>query len=169
MEKFQRIIEKAKTSSFQRWILNKFMGKFVPFNGPHKFFIKTITDDGFEIGMPYIRKNMNHLKGIHACGLATLCELTAGLTLMRKLGFKNYRLIMQTLEMEYFFQAKMSVMVKFELTEDWINKEVKSVLEKEDSTFVLLKVDTYDEANNHICTGTTKWQIKKWNAVKTKV
>src|SRR4051812_47753649 len=118
MDKFTQAIEKARKSNFQLWILNKFIGNFIPFNGPHKYKIIRITDNGFEIEMPYKRKNLNHLKGLHACGLATLAELSAGLTLIRKLGFKDYRLIMQELNMEYFYQAEMPARVQFELTED---------------------------------------------------
>jgi len=169
MDKFTAAIEKARKSNFQLWMLNKFIGKFIPFNAPHKFKIVEITDDGFEIEMPYMRKNLNHLKGIHACGLATLSELTAGLTLIRKLGFKEYRLIMQELKMDYYYQAKMPVRVKYELTEEFIQSKVKMPLQTEDSVFVELKTEVYDLQKNHICTATTKWQMKKWDAVKTKL
>ncbi len=169
MDKFTAAIEKARKSNFQLWILNIFIGKFIPFNGPHKYRIIGITDDGFEIEMPYMRKNLNHLKGLHACGLATLSELCAGLTLIRKLGFKDYRLIMQELNMEYFYQAKMPVRVNYELSEEFLSSQVKKPLETEEAVFVELKTDVYDLEKNHICTATTKWQIKKWNSVKTKV
>lgn len=169
MDKFNTAIEKARKSKFQLWILNTFIGKFIPFNGPHKFKIIHITDDGFEIEMPYIRKNLNHLKGLHACGLATLSELSAGLTLIRKLGFKDYRLIMQELKMDYYYQAKMPVRVKYELSDEFIHHQVKGPLEKEDSVFVELKTEVYDLQSNHICTATTKWQMKKWTSVKTKL
>ena len=169
MDKFTHAINRARQSGFRLWILNKFIGKFVPFNGPHKYKITTITDDGFEIEMPYIRKNLNHLKGLHACGLATLSELIAGLTLMRRLGFKDYRLIMQELNMQYYYQAKMPVRVKYELTEAFLQEQVKTPLETEDAVFVELKAEVYDLEKNHICTGTTRWQVKKWKSVKTKV
>lgn len=169
MDKFNKAIEDARTSNFKRWMLNKFIGKFIPFNGPHKFKIVDITDDGFEIEMPYIKKNLNHLKGLHACGLATLSELSAGLALIRKVGFKDYRLIMQELNMQYYYQAKMPVRVKYELTEEWLQTNVKDPLGSEGSVFVELKTEVYDLEKNHICTGTTKWQVKKWTSVKTKV
>lgn len=169
MDKFTMQIEKARKSNFQLWVLNTFIGRFIPFNGPHKFRITHITDDGFEIEMPYIKKNLNHLKGLHACGLATLSELAAGLTLIRQLGFKEYRLIMQELKMEYYYQAKMPVKVKFELSSDWIHQNVKQPLVAGEAVFTELKTEVYDVQNNHICTATTKWQIKNWNKVKTQV
>lgn len=169
MDKFTTAIEKARKSKFQLWILNTFIGRFIPFNGPHKFRIIGITDDGFEIEMPYMRKNLNHLKGLHACGLATLSELTAGLTLIRKLGFKEYRLIMQELNMQYFYQAKMPVRVRYELSESFLNEQVREPLGKQDAVFVELKTEVYDLEKNHICTGITKWQIKRWTNVKTKL
>ena len=169
MDKVSQAIEKARSSNFRLWILNKFIGRFIPFNRSHKFRIIGITDNGFEIKMPYIKNNFNHLKGLHACGLATLSEMTAGLTLIRKLGFKDYRLIMQELNMQYYYQAKMDVTVKFELLPDWLETVVKKPLETEDAVFVELKTEVYDLKKNHICTATTKWQIKKWNSVKTKI
>ena len=169
MDKFNRVIEQARTSNFKKWLLNQFIGKFIPFNGPHRYKIIDITDNGFEIKMPYIKKNFNHLKGLHACGLATLSELTAGLTLMRKLGFKDYRLIMQELNMQYYYQAKMDVTVKYELSPDWLEASVKKPLETNEVVFVELKNEVYDLQKNHICTSTTKWQIKKWTSVKTKI
>lgn len=169
MDKFTQAIDKARKSKFQLWILNLYIGKLIPFNGPHKYRIVEITDNGFEIEMPYIRKNYNHLKGLHACGLATMSELVAGLTLMRKMGYNKYRLIMQELNMQYYYQAKMPVRVKFELTDDFLNDQLKTPLETEDAVFVELKSEVYDLKKNHICTGTTKWQVKKWKSVKTKV
>ncbi len=169
MDKVSQAIEKARTSNFRRWMLNTFIGRFIPFNGPHKFKIIGITDHGFEIEMPYIRKNLNHLKGLHACGLATLSEMTAGLTLIRKLGFKDYRLIMQEMKMDYYYQAKMPVRAKYELASDWLETIVKKPLETNDAVFVELKTEVYDLQKNHICTATTKWQVKKWNSVKTKM
>jgi hypothetical protein len=71
--------------------------------------------------------------------------------------------------MEYFYQAKMPVRVKYELSEDFIQNQVKGPLETNESVFVELKTEVYDLQKNHICTATTKWQMKKWNSVKTKL
>jgi len=169
MDKFESILQKARSSAFYLWLLNTGMWKKIPFNKPHRFRITDITDEGFEITMPYIKKNMNHLKGMHACGLATVSEYVAGLTLLRKVGAVNYRLIMETLSMKYHYQAKQEVVAKFGLSDEWIGEHVKRPLEASDAVFVELSVDLYDRSGNHISTGTTRWQVKKWDKVRTKV
>lgn len=82
MNKLFSLIEKAKHSKLYLKILNVMLARSIPFNKPHGFTIKEIYDDGFKISLPYKRKNLNHIKGIHACALATLAEYTSGLTLM---------------------------------------------------------------------------------------
>lgn len=169
MDQLQRMIEKARGSSFYLGLLNYGLWARIPFNKPHRFRISRITDNGFEITMPYRRKNMNHLRGLHACGLATLTEYVAGLTLLRKVGSKRYRLIMETLTMKYHYQAKMAVTARFELDDAWVQTQVIQPLQNQDAVFVDLTVEIYDGGQNHICTGTTRWQLKDWSKVKTNV
>ncbi|MBX7175295.1 MAG: peptide chain release factor 2, partial [Saprospiraceae bacterium] len=42
--------------------------------------------------------NLNHLKGLHACSLATLGEFTAGMSLLHALRSMDYRLIMKEIK-----------------------------------------------------------------------
>ena len=86
MDTFQRAVQKARTSSFRLWLLNKALHWKIPFNKPHGIKITAITDDGFEVTVPYIRRNYNHIKGTHACCLATAGEYVVGLSLLRKLS-----------------------------------------------------------------------------------
>jgi acyl-coenzyme A thioesterase PaaI-like protein len=169
MDQFNQMLQKASRSSFYRMLLNMGLWKKIPFNKPHGFRITRILEHGFEITMPYKRNNLNHIKGLHACGLATLSEYVAGLTLLRKIGATEYRLIMESLQMKYFYQAKMDVSVQFELDDTWVEEQVKKPLQTQDSVMVELTTHIYDKQKNHICTGTTRWQVKPWSKVKTKV
>ncbi len=169
MNKLSGLIKKAQTSKFYLWVLNIMMHRVIPFNKVHGLKITTITEHGFEITMPYWKENMNHLKGLHACGLATLSEYVAGLTLIRKTGAENYRLIMENINVQYFYQAKDKVVTAFELTDEWMEKNVKEPLKTQDATFVVLEAHIFDTKGNKICTGTTRWQIKRWDKVKTKI
>lgn len=169
MDKFESLLQKAKTSGFYRMLLNRGLWKKIPFNKPHGFKVTGILDHGFEITMPYKRNNLNHLKGLHACGLATVSEYVAGLTLLRKIGTTNYRLIMETLSMKYHYQAKEDVIARFELNDAWVEEQVKQPLALADAVFIDLEVKLYDRSGNHISTGLTRWQVKKWDKVKTKV
>ena len=112
--------------------------------------------------------NKNHLNGVHACGLATCAEFCSGLLLLYKLGFKNYRLIMESLEIKFHYQAKSDVTAKFELTNEMVS-EIKSALENEGVTYKKCEVKLHDKEQNHVATCTTNWQIKDWKKVKTKV
>jgi acyl-coenzyme A thioesterase PaaI-like protein len=169
MDQFNQLLQKASRSSFYMMLLNMGLWKKIPFNKPHGFRITKILEHGFEITMPYKRNNLNHIKGLHACGLATLSEYVAGLTLLRKIGAKDYRLIMESLQMKYFYQAKMEVSVQFELDDAWVEEHVKKPLQTQDAVMVDLSVNVYDAQKNHICTGTTRWQVKRWDKVRTKV
>src|SRR6187402_2284113 len=101
------ITEKAKHSGFYLWVLNFFFERMVPFNMPHKFRITYVSDNSVRSLLPYRRRNLNHVKGLHACALATLTEMTSGFMLAVKLDPAKYRLILRRLEIDYLYQGKM--------------------------------------------------------------
>ena len=103
----KKIIEKSKSSSFYRKILNAGLNRLVPFNKPHGFKVVEISNLHLKTLVPYKKSNFNHIKGIHACALATLSEFTTGFLLLSRLDSRKYRLIMQSLNMDYHYQAKM--------------------------------------------------------------
>lgn len=94
MNKLNRLVAKAEKSSFYLWVLNVIAGRFVPFNKPHTFSIKHITSNSIHIELPYKKVNLNHIKGIHACALATLCEYCTGTVLLLSLDPSMYRIIL---------------------------------------------------------------------------
>lgn len=145
------------------------LGRAIPFNKPHGLKIIEVYDDGFKISLPYKRKNLNHIKGIHACALATLTEYTSGLTLMQNLASGDYRLIMKNISMIYHFQAKTDVIVSLHLSKEWMNTVVFIPLKTSGSIFTEVNAEVYDSNQNHICSGVINWQIKKWEKVITKV
>lgn len=162
-------LEKASKSKWRLWLLNRMMWKVVPFNKPHKLEIRAVSANSISITLPYRKKNFNHIKGIHACALATLSEYITGLSLLRALNPKDYRLIMKTIKMEYFYQAKQDVIATFELKKEEFCKKLKAGLEKDDFVIVPLSIDVFDTEKNLISNGKVEWQIKPWNKVKTKV
>ncbi|NMM48642.1 DUF4442 domain-containing protein [Marinigracilibium pacificum] len=161
------LFEKAKSSNIYRKLLNTVLYKMVPFNKPHQFEIFKIEDDSITVKLPYIKRNFNHIKGVHACALATVSEYSSGALLLRKLG-KNYRIILQKLEMEYHYQGKTDCYATFMANESWLEENIFSPLTKEEKIVVPCIVKTYDKDNNLISTGTVNWQIKSWEKVKTK-
>ena len=166
---FNKYVDNAKKSKFGMWKLNYGLHRFIPFNKPHGINIQSIGEDYIETIIPYKKVNKNHLNGVHACGLATCAEFCSGLLLLYKLGFKNYRLIMESLEIKFHYQAKTDITAKFIATDEWIESEIKAPLKKADSTYIKCTINLKDTDGNLVATCYTNWQIKDWKKVKTKV
>jgi len=169
MDKLNSLVEKAKHSKFYLWVLNIVLLRTVPFNNQHKLRVLSIKEDEVSIYAPYKRRNQNHIKGIHACVLATLCEYATGLSLLLHISPKEYRIILKNISMTYHLQAKSNVFVKFKITQKEIEENILTPLKDKEAIFREFSVDVYDEENSHICTGLINWQIKAWKNVKTKI
>ena len=163
-----KIIEKAQRSAFWLWVLNQVLYRMVPFNKPHSFRIVEIGDNHLRIRIPYRRRNFNHIRGLHACALATISEYTTGFLLVSKLDAKKYRLIMQRLEMDYHYQGKMDATAEFSAPDSWLAEKVYEPLKLQDAVVVVCEVKIHDEKGNHLTTGHVHWQIKNWDKVKTR-
>jgi acyl-coenzyme A thioesterase PaaI-like protein len=164
-----KIAEKAKHSSFYRWLLNQALDRMIPFNAGHRYKVVELGDYHLKTKLPYIRKNFNHIQGLHACALATVSEFTTGFLLVSKLDSRKYRLIMQRLEMDYHYQGKMDAMAHFEVSENWLSEKIYEPLKLQDAIVVPCQVKIHDEKGNHLTTGTVYWQVKNWSKVRTKV
>lgn len=163
------IIQKAKTSSFYRSLLNWSLDRMIPFNKPHRFRVIEIGDYHMKTRIPYRRSNFNHIRGLHACAMATISEFTTGFLLVSRLDAKKYRIIMQRLEMSYHYQGKMDAYAEFSISEDWMNQNIYDPLRGNDAVVVNCQVKIFDEQKNHLTTGNVFWQVKDWSKVKTKV
>lgn len=165
----QDILEKAKRSAFYRTLLNLSLARMIPFNKPHGFRIVEVGDFSLKTLIPYKRRNFNHIRGLHACALATISEFTTGFLLVSKLDSRKYRLIMQRLEMDYHYQGKMDAFATFAISESWLSQHIYAPLETADAVVVPCEVKITDAKGNHLTTGKIFWQIKDWQKVKTKV
>lgn len=161
------LLARAAGSSWRLRLLNIGLHRMIPFNGPHRFKVSKIEYRAITITCPYIRKNLNHLNGIHACALATLCEYTCGLSLVRFFSPDKYRLILKSLTMHYLYQARMPVNARYELSETE-EAAIRKELDQSESVLRPFEVKVVDEAGNHICTATAEWQLKRWEKVKSK-
>jgi len=168
MNKLQDQLQKARNSAWHLWWLNFGLWRMVPFNAPHRIKIVAIGEETITIRAKNTPKNQNHIKGIHACLLATLCEYASGLSLLARLDPKEYRIILKSIGMTYHYQAKTDVTVTFRLTSEWLENEILQPLRSTEKLFKELPVEAFDIAGNHICTGLVNWQIKSWKDVKTK-
>ncbi|HNV27972.1 MAG TPA: DUF4442 domain-containing protein [Cyclobacteriaceae bacterium] len=163
-----KILEKAKHSSFYLMVLNWSLNRMIPFNKPHGFRIIEIEDYRLKTIMPYKRGNFNHIRGLHACGLATISEFTTGFLLLSSLDMKKYRIIMQRLEMNYHYQGKMDATAEFVISKEWLDEKVIQPLKSQEAVVVPCEIKIHDVKGNHLTTGMVYWQFKDWARVKTK-
>jgi acyl-coenzyme A thioesterase PaaI-like protein len=163
-----QLIEKARESKFHLWLLNFGLNRMIPFNKPHGFKILEIGTHHIRTFLPYKKANLNHIKGLHACALATLSEFTSGVLLISLLDARKYRLILKSLEMEYHYQGKMDAEAHFTAEPAWLAENITEPLKTQDAVVVTCEVKTFDKEGNHISTGKVNWQVKEWSKVKTK-
>lgn len=169
MLKPEEILQKARISPFYRKVLNWSLNRMIPFNGPHGFKIVEVEEFRLKTLIPYRKSNFNHIRGLHACALATISEFTTGFLLISNLDMKKYRLIMQRLEMDYHYQGKMNATAEFVISREWIEQKVIGPLASQESVVIPCEVKIHDEKGNHLTTGKVFWQVKDWARVKTKV
>ena len=163
-----KLVEKAKHSAFYLRLLNWSVDRMVPFNKPHGFKILEIGDHTLKTLIPYRKSNFNHIKGLHACALATISEFTTGFLLLNSLDAKKYRLIMQRLEMNYHYQGKMDATAEFTISKEWIETFVVKPLKSNEAVVIPCEVKIKDIKGNVLTTGNVFWQIKEWTKVRTK-
>lgn len=163
-----KLIGAARTSKWGLWKLNFILQRGVPFNKPHNIRLIKVDADEVQAKIPYKRSNLNHIKGIHACGLATACEYSSGFLLLSNLG-RDYRLIMESLEMKYHYQAKKEAVATFKMSAEELKEKVIEPLKTEEKVYIRCEINCHDSEGNHLCTGWTNWQVKRWDKVKTKM
>lgn len=161
------LLKSARSNSFKRWWLNLLLPRMIPFNRPHGFKVVPMTGGGISVRIPYWRINRNHIKGIHACALATGSEMCSGLSLLEMLDPREFRLIMKSLSMEYHYQAKKPAIATAVPTAEELQRVVEEVREAGVADYrSTVKVE--DTSGQHLATGSIIWQVKDWKEVRTR-
>jgi acyl-coenzyme A thioesterase PaaI-like protein len=163
-----KIVEKAKTSPFYLWLLNWSFERMIPFNRPHGFRIIEVGDYHVRTKLPYKTRNLNHLKGLHACALATITEITSGFVFVMKLDPMKYRIILKQLEINYLYQGKTDAFGELRISQEWLSENVINPLKDKESVEVVSEVNITDANGKQLTNGKATWQIKDWAKVKTK-
>lgn len=163
------LIVKARRSKFWLFVLNFLMARSVPFNAPHKFRVVEIGADKIVTHAPYRRRNHNHIRGIHACAIATISEFAAGFLLLTKLDPAKYRLIMSKLDVDYSYQAKEEIFAESQMSDELLNQKVIEPLRESELTSIVMETVVRDGSGNEVAIAHTTWQIKRWDKVRTKV
>lgn len=162
-------ILRAESSSFWLWVLNRIIQYVIPFNRPHNFKILELGNDWVRTTCLCRRANRNHLRGIHACAIATVAEFSAGFLLLKKLDLTRYRLIMSNIEVEYLYQAREQIVSYSCLQQKTLEDQVIVPLGTQDAVTIRLESQVQDISGNNVARAVTTWQIKCWGQVRTKV
>lgn len=162
-----KIAHKAFHSRLYRSILSRILSIAVPFNSPHRLRIVEMDRGYSKVRLPFIRSNRNHVKSVHACALATLCEFTCGISVMTLLSSDEYRIVLKSLHMEYHYRGRSDIFCEYRLDPQGFIKEHGSLLESGMPLIYETTAKVHDSEGNIICTGQATWQIKKWASVKS--
>jgi acyl-coenzyme A thioesterase PaaI-like protein len=168
MKNLRKYFEAARKGGWHLWKLNFILGRGIPFNRPHGIKILNLGANEVMTIIPYRNINFNHIRGIHACGLATVAEFASGLLLLNKIDPGKYRIIMQSLEVQYHYQAKADVVATFTISDEVVEEMVVKPLQSADAAFLKCQVELRDSKGNHVATAYTNWQVKSWDKVRTK-
>lgn len=166
--KLSDLLGKARHSRPHRWLANSLLPLLIPFNRPHGFRVEPLKDGGMSVLIPYWRVNRNHIRGIHACALATAAEMCSGLAVIERLDPKEYRMILRELRIQYRYQAKKRITASAPDLSQAIEEQVLVPLRTADSVEYTSTVELHDSDGNHVATGTATWQVKPWSKVRTK-
>jgi acyl-coenzyme A thioesterase PaaI-like protein len=162
MFNLKSIVHKAYHSPFYLWLLNQSVKYIIPFNRPHAIQIKSLSPTNIVVTSPLKRNNKNHLNGMHACNLATVCEFTTGFLLISNLDPKKYRLILKEIKVEYLYQAKTVVLAQYAINPEAILKQVEN---DQGVSIIECDISLYDLNKNKVCEGMITWQVKEWSKV----
>ena len=164
-----KLTARAKGSRSWLWLLNVLLSRIIPFNRPHGFAIEEISDVYLRTTAPYKRNNHNHLRGIHACAIATIAEFSGGFLLLSRLDPQRYRLIMSRIEVDYLYQAKERIVSESHLPETRLRQEIIEPLRQQEAISIRMESRIADISGNQIAVAFTTWQVKRWDKVRTKI
>jgi hypothetical protein len=104
---------------------------------------------------------------MHACGIATLGEYPAGLTLIKRFGSSKYRLIMEDLQANYIKQAKEELVGEVIADKEELLR-VEKELSSQDSSKITLVTNILNTHDEIVAVVQTTWQMKNWKSVTFK-
>ncbi len=162
------LVAKARRSRFWLGVLNQLLGRLIPFNRPHGFRVAAIETDRVRTLAPYRRRNFNHVRGLHACGIATVAEFSAGLLLLTRLDPTRFRLLMAGLEVEYLYQGRSDLTAETILDQVRLEKDILEPLAATGTLVKTLETNVSDRQGNLVARARTTWQIKDWELVRTR-
>jgi acyl-coenzyme A thioesterase PaaI-like protein len=164
------IIEKASGSkSPYLKLLNLVFPYLIPFNKSHRFKVREFAAERVAVDIPYRRSNFNHIKGIHACAMATAAEYSAGLLVLQNFSAKKYRLIMGSFNVEFVYQGRQDCQAVCQAELNSKNHQelirANAEIEEQGVSFISLVVEIKNKEQRLVANATVNWQIKSWGKI----
>ena len=157
---FYRSLDAAKQGNV--FWLNAVFKRILPCNAPHGIRVLAFSDEEVRVALPDRRANRHHLRGTHACAIATACEFCSGLAVLAQFDMKDYRLIMTR-------PVKGGCVAKADISPN-LRAEVQQLIKSSaDGTarFVMPSV-LLDASGETVARATVHWHVKAWDDVKYK-
>lgn len=162
----ESLLERAAQGGIALKTLSMGLPMLVPFNHGHGYRILQVGDtQATQVRIPYRRSNHNHLRGIHACALATGAELCAGLSILASYPASRYRIIMSDLRCHYSFQARSHCIASVLPLSDEQKALLEAQLLQEQKAFIEVMVEIKDQQQEVVASAAVLWQIKEWEAI----
>ncbi len=154
-------VDGIKNKKLKHRLLDKILDFNIPFNKPLKFKIQELSKDMVQIHSPSVKARQNHIKGAHACALATLGEYPAGLVLAQNFSPQKYRFILKDLNMSYEKQGRGALTAICKIS-------AAPSVENDDESWHEMITVINNAQGELVATCKTNWQIKDWSKVKSK-
>lgn len=153
----QRQLDAAKGGRVG-WV-SRLMQEVIPFNRPHRLRVVKLSEQECQVSLPWRRRNLNHLRTMHACALATAAEYASGLCVLSALGIENKRLIMSDLAMTYRRRAESACLATAKLPDSEL-KDLKAELEREGRGSFVLRSIVRDADGEVVAEAEITWHVK---------
>ena len=153
----QRQLDAAKGGRVG-WV-SRLMQEVIPFNRPHRLRVVKLSEQECQVSLPWRRRNLNHLRTMHACALATAAEYASGLCVLSALGIENKRLIMSDLAMTYRRRAESACLATAKLPDSEL-KDLKTELERESRGSFVLRSTVKDAEGEVVADAEITWHVK---------
>lgn len=163
------VVERAVglSPALARRLVGAFLRVASPFNAPLRATVQVWEPGLCRIRVPNRRPLHNHLRGIHACALATAGETPAGLLLLRTFPFSRFRLILKDLSIAYERQARTDLVAEADLPDEE-RLRVQAGLDAGQPQLVTVETRIGEPAGARLATVRTTWQVKAWDQVRSR-
>lgn len=161
-------VKKLPSGFLGQWLFNRALWRMIPFNRSLRVKVECFEPQKVICRLPFKNSNCNHLKGLHACALATVAEYAAGLLLVQSFHPRKYRIIMAELNVSYKVQGKSDVLATCEITSEDIEHLKIKMCSDGQARITLESVIVEEKTRKKLVVCQTLWQVKPWQHLKNK-